>query len=97
MRSRGIFEKVPGSDEFWIRYADSIGRIRREKVGTFDEAETRLKLRREEAKLGVLPRLAWRRRPVPFRQRCFGLCGPAQAQRQERPLPDEKALGLVRR
>lgn len=67
MRSRGIFEKVPGSDEFWIRYADSIGRIRREKVGTFDEAETRLKLRREEAKLGVLPRLAWRRRPVPFR------------------------------
>jgi len=65
---RGIFEKVLGSGEFWIRYADAAGRIRREKVGTFEEAETRLKLRKEEAKLGALPRLAWRRRPVLFRR-----------------------------
>ncbi len=63
---RGIFEKVPGSGVFWIRFADAAGRIRREKVGTYGEAETRLKLRKEEAKLGVLPRLAWRRRPVLF-------------------------------
>ena len=68
MRQRGIFEKVPGSGEWWIRYADATGRIRREKVGTFEEAETRLKLRKEEAKLGALPRLAWRRRPVLFRK-----------------------------
>lgn len=67
-RPRGVFEKVPGSGEFWIRFADTTGRIRREKVGTAEEAETRLKLRREEAKLGTLPRLAWRRRPTPFRK-----------------------------
>ncbi len=34
MRQRGIFEKVPGSGEWWIRYADATGRIRREKAGT---------------------------------------------------------------
>jgi integrase len=30
---RGIYEKEPGSDVWWIRYADTTGRIRREKVG----------------------------------------------------------------
>ena len=65
---RGVFEKVFGSGEWWIRYADASGGIRREKVGSIEEAETRLKLRKEEAKLGFLPRLAWRRRPVLFRK-----------------------------
>jgi site-specific recombinase XerD len=63
---RGIFEKVPGSGESWIRYADASGRIRREKVGTVEAAETRLKIRKEEAKLGKLPRLARERRPILF-------------------------------
>lgn len=65
---RGIFEKVPGSGEWWIRYADATGRIRREKVGTFEEAEARLRIRKQEAKLGTLPRLARQRRPVLFRE-----------------------------
>jgi hypothetical protein len=30
MSQRGIFEKMPGSDDWWIRYADATGRIRRE-------------------------------------------------------------------
>lgn len=64
---RGLFEKAPNSGLWWIRYADATGQIRREKVGTFEEAETRFKLRKEEAKLGTLPRLAWRRRPVLFK------------------------------
>lgn len=68
MKQRGIFEKFSGSDEWWIRYADAGGRIRREKVGTFEDAKTRLKLRKEEAKVGVLPRLARHRRPVLFRK-----------------------------
>src|SRR5436305_93352 len=33
-KQRGIFEKVPGSGAWWIRYADVSSRIRREKVGT---------------------------------------------------------------
>lgn len=32
-RTRGIFEKEPGSGIWWIRYADASGKIRREKVG----------------------------------------------------------------
>ena len=66
MRQRGIFERTPGSGECWIRYADVTGRIRREKVGSFDASEVRLKIRKEEAKLGKLPRLARQRRPVLF-------------------------------
>jgi len=68
MKQRGIFEKVSSSGEWWIRYADATGRIRHEKVRKFDEAQTRFKLRKEEARLGGLPRLAWRRRPVSFRK-----------------------------
>lgn len=30
---KGVFEKVPGLGQWWIRYADAGGRIRREKVG----------------------------------------------------------------
>ena len=30
---RGVFEKVPGSGEWWVRFADGSGRIRREKCG----------------------------------------------------------------
>ncbi len=66
MKQRGIFEKSADSGVWWIRFADAAGRIRREKVGTVEEAETRLKLRKQEAKMGILPRLAWRRRPVLF-------------------------------
>jgi integrase len=67
-KQRGLFERPTGSHIWWIRFADATGRIRREKVGTREEAETRLKLRKEEAKLGILPRLAWHRRPVLFRE-----------------------------
>ncbi len=34
MKQRGIYEKVLDSDEWWIRYADTSGHIRREKAGT---------------------------------------------------------------
>lgn len=30
---KGVFEKVPGSGIWWVRYADANGKIRREKVG----------------------------------------------------------------
>lgn len=68
MRQRGIFEKVLDSGEWWIRYADATGRIRREKVGGLGEAETRLKLRKEEARIGVQPRLSRQRRLASFRK-----------------------------
>ncbi len=30
---RGVYEKVPGSGDYWIRYADPSGKIRRQHVG----------------------------------------------------------------
>jgi integrase len=33
-RVRGIYEKEPGSNVWWIRYADETGRIRRERIGS---------------------------------------------------------------
>jgi integrase len=32
-KPRGIYEKLSGSNVWWVRYADGTGRIRREKVG----------------------------------------------------------------
>jgi hypothetical protein len=34
VKQRGVFEKVPGSGVWWIRYFDQFGKKRREKAGT---------------------------------------------------------------
>jgi site-specific recombinase XerD len=46
---RGVFEKVPGSGEWWIRYNDSNGRYRREKAGSKGVAIKLVDKRRTEA------------------------------------------------
>jgi len=33
-RSKGVYERIPNSGIWWIRYADDTGRIRREKAGS---------------------------------------------------------------
>jgi hypothetical protein len=33
-KHRGVFERIPGSGEWWIRYSDSVGRKHREKAGS---------------------------------------------------------------
>ena len=45
----GLFEKVPGSKVWWIRYSDSMGRIRREKAGTKGAAIDLYRKRKTEA------------------------------------------------
>jgi site-specific recombinase XerD len=49
---RGIFEKVPGSKIYWIRFADSTGKIRREKAGSLSAAKTLLAKRKTETLQG---------------------------------------------
>jgi len=34
MKHRGVFEKIPGSGVWWVRYFDQFGKKRREKAGT---------------------------------------------------------------
>ena len=51
-KQRGIYEKVPGSDVWWIRYADLTGRIRREKAGLKSAARTLYEKRKTEVLQG---------------------------------------------
>lgn len=50
---RGVFEKEAGSDIWWIRYTDSTGRYKREKVGRWSDAIKLYQKRKTEARLGV--------------------------------------------
>ncbi len=36
---KGVYERIPGSGIWWIRYADENGKERREKVGSKRNAE----------------------------------------------------------
>ncbi len=49
MKQRGVFEKVPGSGVWWIRYIDATGKLRREKAGTKSAALTLYRKRKTEA------------------------------------------------
>jgi site-specific recombinase XerD len=49
---RGVYEKYPGSGEWWIRFADTMGRLRREKAGTKSAALTLYRKRKTEALQG---------------------------------------------
>jgi hypothetical protein len=45
---RGIFEKIVGSDDWWIQYFDASGRRRREKAGRRSDTITLLSKRKTE-------------------------------------------------
>jgi site-specific recombinase XerD len=51
-KARGVFEKVPGSGVWWIRYFDASGRKRREKAGTWTAARDLYIKRKNEALQG---------------------------------------------
>lgn len=51
-KQRGVYEKVPGSGTWWVRYSDSTGRIRREKAGLKQAAETLYRKRKTEVLQG---------------------------------------------
>ena len=48
----GVFEKVPGSKVYWVRYHDAHGRLRREKAGTRGMAINLYRKRKTEALQG---------------------------------------------
>lgn len=58
----GVFEKVRGSDIWWIRYHDAHGRLRREKAGTRGMAVKLYQKRKTEALQGKKLPEAMRRR-----------------------------------
>ena len=65
-KSRGVFEKVPGSGVWWIQYFDAAGRRRREKVGARSIAINLVEKRRSDARAGVKMPENLRARPITF-------------------------------
>jgi integrase len=65
---RGVFEKNPGSGVWWVRYADSAGKIRREKAGTREAAAMLLAKRKTEVLQGRKLPESIRRKAVMFRE-----------------------------
>ena len=66
MKQHGIYEKVGGSDVWWIRYVDADGRYRREKAGTKSMAIDLYRKRKTEALQGRKLPERLRRRVVLF-------------------------------
>lgn len=50
---RGVWERVPGSGVWWVRYRDAGGRLRREKVGRKSAAIDLLNKRRNDRRTGI--------------------------------------------
>jgi hypothetical protein len=63
---RGIYEKVPGSDVWWIQYFDASGRRRREKAGRRSDAVDLLAKRKTEKLQGKKLPENIRAKPVTF-------------------------------
>ena len=63
---RGVYEKFRGSGDWWIRYADATGRLRREKAGTKSAALTLYRKRKTEALQGKKLPESLRRPSVSF-------------------------------
>ena len=82
MRQRGIFEKMPGSGVWWIRYADATGRIRREKAGTKSAAITLYRKRKTEVLQGRKLPETLRRAPVLFREIAQDALGYSRAHKR---------------
>jgi integrase len=69
-QSRGVFEKERGSDQWWIRYVDSTGRLRRELAGSKGDAIDLYRKRKAEALQGKKLPEKLRRRVVHFSELC---------------------------
>lgn len=65
-KTRGVFEKVPGSGIWWIQYYDSQHRRRRERVGKRRKAEQLAEQRRTEARQGIKMPENLRAKPATF-------------------------------
>jgi len=95
MRQRGVFEKVPGSGEWWIRYTDAQGRYRREKAGTKGAAISLYQKRKTDALIGKKLPEKLRRRHVLVNELCDDAKGYIE-QEYAKPKHDLGRLEVVR-
>jgi site-specific recombinase XerD len=50
---RGVWERIPGSGVYWVRFRDADGKLRREKAGRKSDAIDLFRKRTEERRVGV--------------------------------------------
>lgn len=65
---RGVYEKVRGSDRWWVRYVDAEGRFRRELAGPKSDAINLYRRRKAEALQGKKLPEKLRKAPVLFKE-----------------------------
>src|SRR2546422_577676 len=96
-KSRGLFERIPGSGIWWIQYFDASGRRRREKVGPRSIAQKLVERRRTDARLGTKMPENLRAKPVTFAELAARALAYSQANKRShghdvlrmRPLVEE--------
>jgi integrase len=69
-KQRGVYEKFSGSGEWWVRYVDGVGRLRREKAGTWSTARDLYIKRKQEALARKKLPEKLRKRVVMFSELC---------------------------
>ena len=67
---RGVYEKHPGSGVWWIRFVDSEGKYRREKIGSYSAALKLYMKRKQQALEGKKLPETLKRRLVLFSELC---------------------------
>jgi site-specific recombinase XerD len=92
---RGVFEKLSGSGEWWIRYVDAQGRYRREKAGTKSAATLLYRKRKQEALEGHKLPEKLRRALVPFNEIADDAIGYIKG-RYARPADDVARMEVLK-
>jgi len=91
---RGVYEKFPGSGEWWICYWDAQGRKRREKSGTKGMAIKLYQKRKTEALQGKKLPETLRKAAVPFKQIAEDAIADIE-RRYRRPADDKARLKVL--
>jgi integrase len=68
VKDRGVFEKIPGSGIWWVRYFDRFGKKRREKAGTKSVAIKLYRKRKQEVLEGKKLPESFRKPSINFSQ-----------------------------
>jgi integrase len=91
---RGVFEKHPGSGEWWICYWDAQGRKRREKAGTKSNAIDLYRKRKNEALQGKKLPEKLRRATISFKEIADDAIADIE-RRYRRPADDVARLNVL--
>ena len=93
---RGIYEKLPGSKIYWIRYVDFAGKLHREKAGNMSTATSLLAIRRTDKLKGKLPELKNTKR-LPFSELIDDAIKHSKSENDEHVTHDlELRMGRIR-